>query len=223
MTDRNQPRLISGCCLAAFAFFALICLVMHFSFAGLMIFLGAVLMTAGMFAETLQILLPCGFAVTALAYTVEFVWYLVQSFQRGFQAFFLLFPILEGLLMIAIFVGLVKITLDTRDAKKWGLGITAAAFAAMLLVVGTAFAGWFKDAGEVNYFVFLERIALIPLGIFFGRMMEGEEPILTIDLKKDSDGENGPEPQGLQPEPERTGTEDAPEEKAEPEDDGGTA
>ena len=151
-------------------------------------------------------------AVTALAYTVEFVWYLVQSFQRGFQAFFLLFPILEGLLMIAIFVGLVKITLDTRDAKKWGLGITAAAFAAMLLVVGTAFAGWFKDAGEVNYFVFLERIALIPLGIFFGRMMEGEEPILTIDLKKNSDGEDGgPETQAVQTEPERTGTEDAPE------------
>ena len=62
MFDKKQLKVLTGCCLAAFAFLALICLVMHFSFAGLMIFIGAALMTIGAFTESLQMLLPCGFA-----------------------------------------------------------------------------------------------------------------------------------------------------------------
>ena len=182
MGDRKKQKLVTGCCLAAFAFFALICLVMHFSIAGLLVFIGAVMMTAGLFAGSLQKLIPCGFAVAALAYVIEFVWYLSQSISRGFRWFYLLFPVLACLLMIAIFLSLLKITLHPDHSKAWGAAVTAAAFAVMLLVVGTAFAGYFKGAGEMNYFVFLQRLVLIPAGWFFGLMMEGEEPLMAIDL-----------------------------------------
>jgi len=187
MFDKKQLRIFTGSCFALFTFFALICLVKHFSFAGLLIFIGAAVMTAGAFSTALQMMLPIGFAVTALAYLVEFIWYLIQCFSKGFIWFFLLFPVLEGLLMIAVFLLLLKISMMPDASRKWGIMVTAATFASMLLIVGTAFAGHFIGEGEVNYFVFLQRLALIPAGILFGLMMEGEEPLLTIDLKKEED------------------------------------
>lgn len=182
LENKKILKYVIGGCFAALTLLSLIQLVLHFSAGGLFVFIGAALMTAGMFVPNMPVLTTAGFGVSALAGVIDLIWCLTWVFRWDFRPFYLLFPLLCCILLIAAYVVLIVASFKTSLARWMGIGAAGAAFAMMMIVVGAfcyGFSGYYA-----NYLTYLARMIMIPAFLLFGLVMADGEPVLKFQKRE---------------------------------------
>ena len=178
--EKEKLSLVVGIGFAAMALFSLISMFLHFSFAALLFFLGAALMTAGMFVPNMKLLTVIGFGISALGAFVQILGTMILEFGfRYFNAFFLLYPVLGCLLMIACFVVLLVGSIKTKLAKWLGLGAAAGAMAVVMILVGAAMQWGAVRRIGISYLEFLKWLIAIPSFAAFAVLMDQAEPVIS--------------------------------------------